>query len=210
MDVPDSYQDVAGIATHVPPSLTDRNATWQWMGVFLWNLNLFPSHPAVEYVGAVFQQILELPMYLRGEIPQSLHPLPDRPYYMAGRPVPVELLDQLVAAAEKLHDLAGPLQGESPTATSESSNHKLIVDLLRLVAIDSVSGETIELPSAQSARWLKVLADNEGVWISSSALKEHDAELDGVRTDRLLKLLPEGLAAKIQTSKQHGSRLLNS
>jgi hypothetical protein len=105
LDVPDSYQDSAGIATHIPPSLTDRNATWQWMGVFLWNLNLFPSHPAVEYVGAVFQQILELPMYLRGEIPQSMHPRPDRPYYMAGRPVPMELLNQLVAAAEKVHDL---------------------------------------------------------------------------------------------------------
>lgn len=95
----------AGIATRVPSRLTDRSDTWQWMGYFLWNLNQFPSHPAVEYVRMVFDAVLDLPMYFQSELPPRLIFHPDRPYYLAGREQPADLLDRLVSATEKLHDL---------------------------------------------------------------------------------------------------------
>lgn len=217
MGVPEQYKGKPGIAVEVPPSLTDQYATKVWMGVFQWNLNLFPSHPAVEYVQGVFDQILDLQMFVQKDIPDHLQPTPDRPYYMAGRPVPVELLDRLVNATEKLHDavVAGiveidskcPAKSSEGDRLAEAAQPRLIVDLAALTATERATGITHTLKSEQVARWLKVLAENEGKWITSTQLAGFDPELDGTRTDRLLKSLPEKLRRKIATSSHTGSKI---
>jgi hypothetical protein len=61
--------------------------------------------------------------------------------------------------------------------------------------------------SEQAARWLKVLADHRGEWISGEQLAGHDPELDGVRTDRLRSRLPDSVRALIDSKPGAGSRM---
>lgn len=67
-------------------------------------------------------------------------------------------------------------------------------------------GETFDVGSPQALRWLKVLTDHPGVWISSADLTRHDSELDGARTSRLWKELPSAVAEHVKTKPGTGSR----
>lgn len=80
----------------------------------------------------------------------------------------------------------------------------IIVDVDRSRII--FQGETFDVGSPQALRWLKVLTDHPGVWISSADLACHDSELDGARTSRLVKELPETVALHIERKKGTGSR----
>ena len=81
------------------------------------------------------------------------------------------------------------------------------VDIGSLTATFIKSNKTIEIRSRQSAKYLKVLADNPGKWITGSELDQYDPDLDGARTDRLRKGLPPKLQSLIETSTRKGSRL---
>ena len=72
---------------------------------------------------------------------------------------------------------------------------------------DGGTQDTIDVRNEQAARWLKVLAERPGKWISGPELVSYDAELDGQRTDRLKNNLPEKLLSLIETSTRTGSRL---
>jgi hypothetical protein len=71
----------------------------------------------------------------------------------------------------------------------------------------TLDGQTYDVKSQQALRWLKVLADRPGDWISSTHLHLIDPELDGVRTHRLRKYLPEPIADLIESDTGKGSRL---
>jgi hypothetical protein len=71
----------------------------------------------------------------------------------------------------------------------------------------TLDGRTYDVKSPRALRWLKVLADRSGDWISSADLYRFDPELDGVRTHRLRKYLPEPIADLIESDRGKGSRL---
>jgi hypothetical protein len=71
----------------------------------------------------------------------------------------------------------------------------------------TLDGWTYEVESEQALRWVKVLADHAGEWISGPKLKEYDQELDGARTNRLKRFLPPEILSLISTDQSKGSRL---
>jgi hypothetical protein len=90
--------------------------------------------------------------------------------------------------------------GNQSTADGEG----LSVSIEKLTAI--LDGKEYDLDE-QPARWLKVLLDNGGQWISAPQLKHYDDELDGARTVRLRKSLPRQLSRLIITDRRKGARL---
>lgn len=70
----------------------------------------------------------------------------------------------------------------------------------------TLDGQSYDVNSQQALRWLKVLADRPGEWISSADLHLIDPELDGVRTHRLKKKLPEPIREMIESDTGKGSR----
>jgi hypothetical protein len=71
----------------------------------------------------------------------------------------------------------------------------------------SLGDQTWDVKSVQALRWLKVLSDHPGEWIAGTALAGHDPDLDGARTDRLRKFLPEPVQSLIDSGTGKGSRL---
>lgn len=85
------------------------------------------------------------------------------------------------------------------------------VDAIQATIRNEKSENTIDLPSKQVARWLKVLCDRPRQWIPGSELVTFDAELDGARTsilNRSLKAFSNcGVLAKlIETDNHRGAR----
>lgn len=74
----------------------------------------------------------------------------------------------------------------------------------RTVTLD---GETFDVKSAMAVRWLKVLSDHPGEWLSADELKRFDRELDGARPDRLKKYVPDPVLRLIDSETGKGSRL---
>jgi hypothetical protein len=79
------------------------------------------------------------------------------------------------------------------------------VDLDRRTA--TLDGKPYEVTSTQALRWVKVLAEHAGKWISGTELAEYDEELDGVRTDKLRPHLPAKISALIDSKPGGGSRI---
>jgi hypothetical protein len=64
-----------------------------------------------------------------------------------------------------------------------------------------------DIESERALRWVKVLAEHPGEWISAPELSNFDCELTGVRTDRLKKFLPRRIRSLIESDRKRGSRL---
>lgn len=71
----------------------------------------------------------------------------------------------------------------------------------------TLDGEKHEVSSDQALRWVKVLADHPGEWISSTDLSRYDGELINCRTDHLRKHLTAALQSLIDSDRGKGSRL---
>jgi hypothetical protein len=71
----------------------------------------------------------------------------------------------------------------------------------------TLDGTANDVPSVQALRWVKVLADHPGEWVSGPDLPTHDQDLDGVRTDRLKKHLPTEVLSLLDSEPGKGSRL---
>jgi hypothetical protein len=56
-------------------------------------------------------------------------------------------------------------------------------------------------------RWVKVLAEHPGEWISGPELRHYDQELDGCRPHRLRKSLPPAILDLIDSETGKGSRV---
>jgi len=96
--------------------------------------------------------------------------------------------------------------GEQPPPPKEPPPPRLTVDLARMGAI--LDGVFMDCDSEQALRLLKVYADYSGVWISSTELKDYDAELDGAKPHVLKKLLPPTIRSLIEPDRRKGSRLI--
>ncbi len=72
----------------------------------------------------------------------------------------------------------------------------------------TLDGVAHDVDSYQALRWIIVLAEHLGEWISSTELKGHDPELDDPRPDRLKRLLPVEICQLISTNRRKGARLL--
>jgi len=81
------------------------------------------------------------------------------------------------------------------------------VDLARMtVAVRG--GKPKDVSSKQALRWLRVLAEHPGEWISAPEMAEYDEELVGIRPDRQCKrFLPKAILRLIESDRRKGSRL---
>jgi hypothetical protein len=82
---------------------------------------------------------------------------------------------------------------------------RLVVDLSRSTLC--LDGKAYDVASARALRWVRVLADNAGLWISGRDLTTYDPELQNVRTDHLKKNLPSAVAKLIKSENGRGSRI---
>jgi hypothetical protein len=93
----------------------------------------------------------------------------------------------------------------SPTAMEETKGPRLTVDLAqKTITLDGVRHE---ISSDLALRWIKVLDQSPGHWISSTELKNHDPELDGARPDKFKRYLPAAILSLISTDRRKGARL---
>jgi hypothetical protein len=93
----------------------------------------------------------------------------------------------------------------SPTARGSESPPRLTIDLAKREVI--LEGERIDVNSEQALRWIKVLAEHSGEFISSCQLQEYDPNLINIRTDKLKAFLPPKILALIDSQTGAGSRI---
>ncbi len=67
--------------------------------------------------------------------------------------------------------------------------------------------ETHDVDSEHALQWVKVLAEHPGEWISSKEVPKYNPLLLGLRTDRLLKYLPQAVKSLIDSETGKGSRI---
>lgn len=82
----------------------------------------------------------------------------------------------------------------------------LVVSVKSLTVRIVRSGKLYQLKCERVARWLKVLADRPGVWVSTKDAGDYDSELIG-RVDQLAKRMPKGLQEMIDALPGKGKRL---
>ncbi len=100
-----------------------------------------------------------------------------------------------------------PPATEATSETEPVDARRIQVDLAQMTIC--LDGETFsDVQSPHALRWIKVLAEQPGVWISSKELLNYDSELDGCRTDKLRRHLPPQILKLISSKNGKGSRLL--
>jgi len=121
--------------------------------------------------------------------------------------------NQSLNAIEQLWVTAQQKRFGWPRATRDNACYgptqqsRIRVDLKRLTI--SLDGKEFNVPSEQACRWIKVLASRPGIWISSAGLRDHDKELDGVRTYKLRLHVPPEINALVESRTGIGSRLMS-
>ncbi len=115
--------------------------------------------------------------------------------------------EEALALAEKFLRLSGiPVSEFSPAADPpQARTPRLTVDLARMII--TLDGQEHEVTSESALRWVKVLADHAGEWISGKDLEKHDPELASTRTDRWRKFLPKPILSLIDSVTGKGSRI---
>jgi hypothetical protein len=109
-------------------------------------------------------------------------------------------------ALERLEQATANEDPPPPPPSPASSPALLTVDLDRMTI--TLLDQSYEVKSEAALRWVKVLADHAGDWISSPKLKDYDPELDGCRPDQLKDYLPDAVLDLIESRTGAGSRLL--
>lgn len=72
----------------------------------------------------------------------------------------------------------------------------------------TLGGTTYSVASERALRWVQILTERPGVWVSSRELPGLDRELQDTRTDKYKKLLPAPVLAIIESQTGGGSRIL--
>ncbi len=85
-----------------------------------------------------------------------------------------------------------------------TTNAHISVDLARRQVV--IDGQSYDVNSENALRWVKVLIEHPGEWITGGELEKYDANLIGIRTDRLRPYLPEELLQHIESEPGIGSR----
>jgi len=99
----------------------------------------------------------------------------------------------------------GPPTGGKALEESPPPLPRLIVDIEKEQA--TFDGKPYEVSSKNALRWIKVLGEHAGEWISGIDLKRYDSELDGARTHKLKPYLPDPILALIDSETGKGSRI---
>jgi hypothetical protein len=115
-----------------------------------------------------------------------------------------KLLNRTRGDDETCSPLAG-LEAAHDYLTGLPQVHVLSVDLNRLTI--TLDGKTYDVRSEAALRWMKVLAEHPGEWISGPDLRKYDQELDSCRTDRLKPKLPDPISDLIDSDPGKGSRI---
>ena len=68
-------------------------------------------------------------------------------------------------------------------------------------------GRAYDISSVNALRWLKILAEHPGEWISGGDLERYDPELMSVRTSELRSFLPADILKLVESVTGKGSRL---
>jgi len=110
--------------------------------------------------------------------------------------------------AEELRDVVALAEAEparGPAKQEDAPPRPVVtVDLKRMVL--SIDGRTYAVDSALALRWVKVLTERPGHWVSASDLRKHDPELEGARPDKFKKKLPDAILSHIDSDRRKGSR----
>jgi hypothetical protein len=123
--------------------------------------------------------------------------------YNRGRTAPAPALPQPAPDEAPSAEQPQAARAEPRPATSETARPTVNLECRTVTLGD----RTWDVKSVQALRWLKVLSDHPGEWIAGAALANHDFDLDGARTDRLKKVLPEPVQSLIDSETGKGSRL---
>ena len=108
---------------------------------------------------------------------------------------------------QMLASFSQTIAGAAPSVPPPSDVPPLTVDLEHLSVRISRTGKSYPLGSAEVARWLKILAQRPGVWVSSAELEAFDRALMGRRVERLRKQLPLSLTRIVESKRGKGARL---
>ncbi len=82
---------------------------------------------------------------------------------------------------------------------------RLTVDLARKAI--TLDGMTFDVPSDNALRWVRVLAQRPGEWVSGPQLSERDPDLQYPRPDRFRRHLPGAVLALIDSAPGKGARI---
>ena len=89
------------------------------------------------------------------------------------------IIESMGKAIDFLRDLISdlakpeaPVSEAVPEKVPKKTTQRLIVSIEKISA--TLDGKEYDLKSEQQARWLKVLSDNPGVWISGTQLNDYD------------------------------------
>jgi hypothetical protein len=175
---------MSAIPAHVKRKLIDAVRQEQ-----LTLLLLASSATAVDWSAGI-HELWEL---WRGELRETVAPppRPDATNYHEAR----DALDLFHRAVEELPD------DEPPSAPPK----RLIVSIECLTV--TLDDQTYEVDSLQAVRWMKVLSEHPGVWLTPTDVAGYDPELDGARLDRLKKFIPISVRDLIDSKTGRGSRL---
>ena len=100
---------------------------------------------------------------------------------------------------------------KTPGDVQDQVTVAVVVETIQATITTPKGEQTIDLPSKQVARWLKVLCDHPREWIPAPDLMKFDSELDGARTSILNRSLKNDaccseLAKLIETDNHRGAR----
>jgi hypothetical protein len=114
------------------------------------------------------------------------------------------LVQRLRTWAVGLQQPSGPPQARVEPKPPEPLP-RLTVDLARKTI--TLDGTPYDVDSDNALRWVKVLADHPGEWISGQDLEKYDSGLINAKTNRLRHFLPDAILSLIDSETGKGSRI---
>ena len=162
--------------------------------------HLEPAYDIAIGEGLLEQHILkpeeQLEWYRSMGWPKGLPDVPqDKPW-----PVVPDWSDAIVVITDK-----GRAAIAMHSTTSGMLSGRLEVDLACMTA--TLDNTVFEVKSQHALRWLRILVEHSGEWISGKDLETYDSELMQVRTHRLKTHLPAEISALIDSDTGKGSRI---
>ena len=189
-----SAADESGrIASKIPSEVLAGLSGYFYNSTLLWPIAEWSSLIAEISVNIAWSKSRR--KVLHPKLPMSVDWTPSMPDFWF-----IELENVFTASCDSIDVLTN-----EDNQKKKPKKRKLTVSVEKQSAI--LDGKEYDLKSAQVARWIKVLVDHEGEWISSPRLKDYDFELDEARTDRLKKNIPDEIRSLIESTPQRGSRL---
>jgi hypothetical protein len=121
-------------------------------------------------------------------------------------PERAELVSRVTRERDAVEKEYAPIASLKQKGDSIFEQSRIVIDIAKQTII--FDGKTFgDINSVQALRWLQVLIDHPGEYISGKDLSRFDGELINVRTDKLKPYLPNEIADLIESQTGAGSRL---